>query len=76
MGEMLQAAKGARQITKAHNPKNKHDVPNGNIMISTLAQWKIPRKLSSSAQRLDDLEREDSPERERMSKILKRPVRQ
>jgi hypothetical protein len=55
LGGILYAAKAAGQITKAHNPKNKHDVVDNDIMSFTLKQAGISRDLSSRAQRIADV---------------------
>lgn len=61
LGEMLAAAKAAGQITHAHDPRHKPKpvVPNENNRSFTLEEAGISRKLSSRAQKLAAIPRED-----------------
>jgi hypothetical protein len=58
LGEMLKAAKEAGQITKT-NTLHRHHVPNENMMSFTLEEAGISRKLSSRAQKLAAVPREE-----------------
>jgi hypothetical protein len=61
LGEMLQAAKAAGRITHNHDDKRhpNHVVPNKNNVKTTLEKEGIDRKLSSRAQRLARMPKEE-----------------
>jgi hypothetical protein len=59
LGEMLQAAKAAGQITHAHDPRHKPVVLDADNRVTTLSEVGISRNLSSRAQQIASIPKED-----------------
>jgi hypothetical protein len=59
LGEMLAAAKAAGQITHDHGNQHKRVIPNENNPVFTLKEAGIDPKLSSKAQKLAAIPKEE-----------------